>query len=766
VPASTTASPQTNSVSVDSTTADPDPDNNTASDANVVNTSADLADLKTVTPDPVVAGESLFYTIVVSNAGPSDAQAVSLVDNLPAGTSNARYCVVSLVTTCDDELDFSPYTSGDSISLGLIPANESRTVKIRVDVDSDVADGETLTNEAIVSSGTDDPDPDNNTSTADAAVVTRADLSVTKTDSPDPVIAGNNLTYTISLTNNGPSDAQTVNLSDTLPAGTTFVSLGQGAGPAFTCTTPAVGAGGTVSCDRATLVAGASQTFTLVVKVASSAANGSTISNTASATTTTTDPTPGNDSATAETVVNTSADLSVTKDATTQASGGDNVTYTINAENLGPSDNAGFTVTDQLPAGTTFVSATTPDCTYDGGTHTVTCVSSGLAAGADVTWTIVVNLTYPFPTGAVDNTASITANNTTDPEPGNDSSTASTLVVARAITSNSLMTNSAFELVDNLDPWTITDFEVLMNPKYVITATNPGQFYYHQRTQANPFPGLTTWRFRLDWPAEDFRPQTTNGMPIHAYVKEATGPYAGKWRDWTPPKSAICWSTGTTPDCDGSFGTISVPNVPQGAEVWVNAHLDYVHKGSTKTSTFLKTPVPYGPFKSMISVIEQQTGAGIEVGASSSYTYLWGRGKKVTMIYGRATDAAGDPLEKVWLRISQNGNTAITRTDTNGGYVIYDDQTCTTSDMLYSCSGTWGTKITFANGTSPSLVEVLGNALIINGGWTSVPTMPTGYSKVTVKDGAKNLQVDLTTPSHTVGTSRNSAYNRDWVFKP
>ena len=51
-----------------------------------------------------------------------------------------------------------------------------------------------------------------------------ADLAVTKTDSPDPVFAGNNITYTINFVNNGPSDAQTVRSPIAVPANTTFVS--------------------------------------------------------------------------------------------------------------------------------------------------------------------------------------------------------------------------------------------------------------------------------------------------------------------------------------------------------------------------------------------------------------------------------------------------------------------------------------------------------------------------------------------------------------
>ncbi|NOT61302.1 MAG: DUF11 domain-containing protein, partial [Acidobacteria bacterium] len=131
------------------------------------------------------------------------------------------------------------------------------------------------------------------------ALASSANLSVTKTDGPDPIVAGNNLTYTITVTNSGPDPAATVVLNDTLPAGTTFVSLTAPSG--WSCTTPAVGATGTVSCSNASFAVG-SAAFTLVVNVGLSAAN-STLSNTATATSTTTDPAPGNESGTATTTV-------------------------------------------------------------------------------------------------------------------------------------------------------------------------------------------------------------------------------------------------------------------------------------------------------------------------------------------------------------------------------------------------------------------------------------------------------------------------------
>ena len=111
-----------------------------------------------------------------------------------------------------------------------------------------------------------------------------ADLSVTKTDSPDPVIAGTNLTYTITVANAGPNAAASVAMTDALPAGTTFVSMQQNAGPAATLTTPPVGGTGTVTATFATFAGGATATFTVVVNVNASTANGATITNTATVT--------------------------------------------------------------------------------------------------------------------------------------------------------------------------------------------------------------------------------------------------------------------------------------------------------------------------------------------------------------------------------------------------------------------------------------------------------------------------------------------------
>jgi uncharacterized repeat protein (TIGR01451 family) len=95
--------------------------------------------------------------------------------------------------------------------------------------------------------------------------VTRADLSVTMTDTPDPVASGANLSYATTVTNAGPNAASGVNLSIETPAHTSFVSLTSPAG--WVCTTPQTGGRSPVVCSNTSLAVGAPQVFTLVVKL-------------------------------------------------------------------------------------------------------------------------------------------------------------------------------------------------------------------------------------------------------------------------------------------------------------------------------------------------------------------------------------------------------------------------------------------------------------------------------------------------------------------
>ncbi|HEV8384392.1 MAG TPA: choice-of-anchor Q domain-containing protein, partial [Candidatus Acidoferrales bacterium] len=250
-------------------------------------------------------------------------------------------------------------------------------------------------------------------------VAPQADFSVTKTGAPGTVSVGQNITFTITVTNNGP-DPAAGSFTDNLPASFQFVSLTSPAG--WTCTTPVVGASGTVSCSNTGLSSGASGAFTLVVTTTS----GGTIGNTASVSVTGSDAVPANDSATATTTVTAlNADMSVTKSAPASITlGSGNITYTVVVTNNGPADATNVVLSDTLPAGATFVSATPtgPVCTVSGGI--VTCNLGGMVNGGSATITIVVT---PTAAATLTNTASVTA---TEPDPtsGNNSATASTTV--------------------------------------------------------------------------------------------------------------------------------------------------------------------------------------------------------------------------------------------------------------------------------------------------------------------------------------------------
>jgi uncharacterized repeat protein (TIGR01451 family) len=116
-----------------------------------------------------------------------------------------------------------------------------------------------------------------------------ADLSVTKTDSPDPVLVGGTLTYTVTVSNNGPDPATGVVLTDTLPPSVTFGSA----------TSPCTQASGTVTCNLGSL---ASAAATIVTIVGTPTAIG-TVTNNASVTANEPDPNPGNNAALAVTTV-------------------------------------------------------------------------------------------------------------------------------------------------------------------------------------------------------------------------------------------------------------------------------------------------------------------------------------------------------------------------------------------------------------------------------------------------------------------------------
>ena len=319
---------------------------------------ANLLLTKTATPEPVSAGNAVTYTLTASNNGPSDADNVTLSDPMPAGllvipgsigvTFSAGTCTVNAASTAVN-CDFGTLTAG-----------QSRTVVIEAFVPATTAAGTSLVNTATLDSPTPDTVPANRIATVTSSVVTSADLTLSKAPVTDPVEAGRNQTYVISVNNNGPSVGRGVVVSDPLPPGLTYVS-----------STASVGdcayAAGTVTCSLGDVLPGASPTIQITAQLdpgigGTRLTNTATVASAPSTGSPTADPDLTNNSSSASQNVAARSDLTMLKTRTSGAVvAGGTVSYLLTVTNTGPSNANNFTVTDpipQVPTGTTLVSAT------------------------------------------------------------------------------------------------------------------------------------------------------------------------------------------------------------------------------------------------------------------------------------------------------------------------------------------------------------------------------------------------------------------------
>ena len=377
-----------NTATAASSTTDPTAANNSSTATTTVDTSADLA----VTQDRAGHRNRGRQHQLLHHA---DQQRSQQRADRHADRSHARQYNPGVGTTPAGwtRTDVVPAggTGTISFSRATVASLESAIFGIVVKVNSGTAGGTVIANTATAASATPDAAGANNSSTANTTVNTSADLSVTKTG-PATATAGTNITYSVTVTNNGPSNAASVSLTDTVPANTTFVS-NTPVPAGWTCNSAVV-------CTTASLPAGSSAAFTIVVKINSGTASGTVISNTASASSTTSDPAGANNSSTVNTTVNTQASLTITKTGPSTVTAGSNITYSITLANSGPSDAASVSMTDLVPANTTFVSNTPVPGGWSCNSAMV-CTAAGLPAGGSAAFSLVVNVNPGTPNGTV-----------------------------------------------------------------------------------------------------------------------------------------------------------------------------------------------------------------------------------------------------------------------------------------------------------------------------------------------------------------------------
>ena len=161
-------------------------------------------------------GTSDTYTIVVSNAGPNDVTGASVSNMLPAGVTAAAWAL----TASNGGGSVSGPTSGSGALATTVDLPSGSSVIFSFNVEIDPSATGTLVNTATVSppAGTTDPNPGNNTATDTDTLTPQADLAVTKDDGKTTVVPGTSDTYTITVTNNGPSTVTSLTLTDPMPA--------------------------------------------------------------------------------------------------------------------------------------------------------------------------------------------------------------------------------------------------------------------------------------------------------------------------------------------------------------------------------------------------------------------------------------------------------------------------------------------------------------------------------------------------------------------
>jgi uncharacterized repeat protein (TIGR01451 family) len=383
----------------------------------------DLGVTKSDNPDPVTEGENITYSIVVTNYGPGDATNVTLTDTIDelvtyvSATPSQGTCSVNLrVVTCA----IGSLANGATASVTLIVT--------AADVDEPVQ----IANLASVSGTELDPVGSNDNWMEATTIVpagpAMADLAVTKSDTPDPVFSGGpQLTYSITVTNNGPDDATNVLLVDTLPAGVTLDTATPGAGDCDQVATL-----GEIECRLGGLASGNNMTVTVVV-TPDEVAEATGITNTVTVSATEDDPNLENNTASAFSTVNPpGADMNVSITwwydplLTDEPMAGDPVNFLMAVDNLGPSDNTNVVVTVNLGEYGTFESGLIGQGKCVVSDDALVCTIGDMAAGAAVTGSITVMT--PNEPGTMTLTATVTAD-VDDPVMDNNTDTEGVTVI-------------------------------------------------------------------------------------------------------------------------------------------------------------------------------------------------------------------------------------------------------------------------------------------------------------------------------------------------
>jgi uncharacterized repeat protein (TIGR01451 family) len=421
----------TATASISATESDPASANNNASTTTTVNANIDLQVYQIYdSPDPITLGTgNITYTTTIYNASSSKATNPVLTLNIPAASTFVS-ATANLSGTCSGTTTVTCSWAGDFNS------GNTRTVTLIVTPTA----GGTATLTATVDGDQPDHIPSNDTASHSTTVNANIDLQIYQIyDSPDPITLGTgNITYTTTIYNASSSKATNPVLTLNIPAASTFVSATANLSGTCSGTT-------TVTCSWAgDFNSGNTRTVTLLVTPTA----GGTATLTAAVDGDQPDVVTSNDTASHSTTVNANIDLQIyqiydSPDPITLGTG--NITYTTTIYNASSSKATNPVLTLNIPAASTFVSATANLAGTCSGTTTVTCSWAGdFNSGNTRTVTLLVT---PTAGGTATLTASVDGDQP-DATPANDTASHSTTV-------NEFIDLQIYSMSDTPDPITL-----------------------------------------------------------------------------------------------------------------------------------------------------------------------------------------------------------------------------------------------------------------------------------------------------------------------
>ncbi|MCU1347263.1 MAG: hypothetical protein JWO56_293, partial [Acidobacteria bacterium] len=288
---------------VTTTTPESTTTNNTASASTIIR-AANTADIAvTVVPSSTQTevGEVVQFLETITNNGPTATNATVVTHTVPANTTFVSITPPAGWTCVPPAVGAPAGTAIPCSTSGTLASGSATQFITKFLVNNGVAAGTSITDTVTVNpvslpAGVTDSNPANNTASGVSVVraANTADLAIVKTDSPDPIGQGQLVTYTLTVTNNGPETGTGITVSDALPtANVDYVSANSTQGstiPACSYALP------NLTCNVGSLPVGGTATISVIVQVKAAVAGGTVISNTATVSGTKTDPVAANNS--------------------------------------------------------------------------------------------------------------------------------------------------------------------------------------------------------------------------------------------------------------------------------------------------------------------------------------------------------------------------------------------------------------------------------------------------------------------------------------